>query len=151
MAVDSEQDGRDVERAEVDAFVTTTADAVWPLWTTPAGLERWWWPQFDDARYEVDAREDGWYRISTSTGGFGVQGRYLELDEGRRIVQTWLWLGGDEDARQYEQVVTIDFIEQEGGTLVRVAQTVPLDEVDAIREGWQDILTRLEELVDEEG
>ena len=141
----------DVERAEVDAFVTATADAVWPLWTTAEGLERWWWPQFEDARYEVDAREDGWYRISTSTGGFGVQGRYLELDEGRRIVQTWLWLGGDEDARQYEQVVSIDFTEQEGGTLIRVAQTVPLDEVDSIREGWQDILTRLEELVDDEG
>lgn len=151
MAVDSEQGDPDVERAEVDAFVTATADAVWPLWTTAEGLERWWWPQFEDARYEVDAREDGWYRISTSTGGFGVQGRYLELDEGRRIVQTWLWLGGDEDARQYEQVVSIDFTEQEGGTLIRVAQTVPLDEVDAIREGWQDILTRLEELIDDEG
>ena len=150
MAVDSEQGDPDVERAEVDAFVTATADAVWPLWTTAEGLERWWWPQFEDARYEVDAREDGWYRISTSTGGFGVQGRYLELDEGRRIVQTWLWLGGDEDARQYEQLVTIDFTEQAGGTLIRVAQTVPLDEVDAIREGWQDTLTRLEELIDDE-
>lgn len=141
----------DVELAEAVAFVTTTADAVWQLWTTGEGLERWWWPMFDDARYEVDAREDGWYRISTSTGGFGVQGRYVELDEGRRIVQTWQWQGGDEDARQYEQLVTVDFVEQEGGTLVRVAQTVALDEVDAIREGWQDMLTRLEELVDEEG
>lgn len=151
MAADSEQGDPDVERAEVAAFVAASTDALWPLWTTAEGLERWWWPQFDDARYEVDAREDGWYRISTSSGGFGVQGRYLELDEGRRIVQTWLWLGGDEDARQYEQVVTVDFIEQEGGTLIRVAQTVPLDEVDSISEGWQDILTRLEELVDDEG
>ncbi len=151
MAADSEQGDPDVERAEVAAFVTASADALWPLWTTAEGLERWWWPQFDDARYEVDAREDGWYRISTSSGGFGVQGRYLELDEGRRIVQTWLWLGGDEDARQYEQIVSIDFTEQEGGTLIRVAQTVPLDEVDSISEGWQDILTRLEELVDDEG
>jgi uncharacterized protein YndB with AHSA1/START domain len=143
--------GPDVERAHVDAFVTTTADAVWPLWTTAEGLERWWWPMFDDARYEVDAREDGWYRIRTSSGGLGVQGRYLELDEGRRIVQTWQWQGGDEGARQYEQVVTIDFTEQEDGTLIRVTQTAALDELESIREGWQDTLTRLEELVDDEG
>ena len=52
----------DVERTEIDAFVAASADAVWELWTTVAGLEQWWWPQFDDTRYEVDAREGGWYR-----------------------------------------------------------------------------------------
>ena len=138
----------DVERTEIDAFVAASADAVWELWTTVAGLEQWWWPQFDDTRYEVDAREGGWYRFHTSTGGFGVQGRYLQLDEGKRIVQSWDWLGGGEELQGAEQLVIDDFSELGDGTLVRVTQTAPLDELDDLREGWQDTLTRLEELLD---
>ena len=138
----------DVERTEIDAFVAASADAVWELWTTVAGLEQWWWPQFDDTRYEVDAREGGWYRFHTSTGGFGVQGRYLQLDEGKRIVQSWDWLGGGEELQGAEQLVIDDFRELGDGTLVRVTQTAPLDELDDLREGWQDTLTRLEELLD---
>ena len=138
----------DVERTEIDAFVAASADAVWELWTTVAGLEQWWWPQFDDTRYEVDAREGGWYRFRTATGGFGVQGRYLQLDEGKRIVQSWDWLGGGEELQGAEQLVIIDFSELGDGTLVRVTQTAPLDELDDLREGWQDTLTRLEELLD---
>ena len=138
----------DVERTEIDAFVAASADAVWELWTTVAGLEQWWWPQFDDTRYEVDARDGGWYRFHTSTGGFGVQGRYLQLDEGKRIVQSWDWLGGGEELQGAEQLVIVDFSELGDGTLVRVTQTAPLDELDDLREGWQDTLTRLEELLD---
>ena len=138
----------DVERTEIDAFVAASADAVWELWTTVAGLEQWWWPQFDDTRYEVDAREGGWYRFHTSTGGFGVQGRYLQLDVGKRIVQSWDWLGGGEELQGAEQLVIVDFSELGDGTLVRVTQTAPLDELDDLREGWQDTLTRLEELLD---
>ena len=139
----------DVERTEIDAFVAASADAVWELWTTVAGLEQWWWPQFDDTRYEVDAREGGWYRFHTSTGGFGVQGRYLQLDEGKRIVQSWDWLGGGEELQGAEQLVIVDFSELGDGTLVRVTQTAPLDELDDLREGWQDTLTRLEEHFDD--
>ena len=139
----------DAERTEVVAFVETTADAVWELWTTAEGLEQWWWPMFDDTRYEIDAREGGTYRMRTGEGGFGVQGSYLQLDAGRRIVLTWDWQDGDEQADQVAQLVTVDFEEREGGTLVTVRQTVALDEADAISQGWQDVLTRLEELLDD--
>ncbi|WP_306231525.1 SRPBCC family protein [Agrococcus beijingensis] len=138
----------DAEHAEVVAFVTTTTDALWPLLTTGAGLEQWWWPMFDDTRYEIDAQEGGTYRIRTATGGFGVQGRYLELDEGRRIVQSWDWLEGEEFAPQPSQLVIVDLEERDGGTLVTVRQTALMDEVDDFRQGWQDCLTRLEELFD---
>ena len=47
-----------------------------------------------------------------------------------------------------EQHVPEDFSELGDGTLVRVTQTAPLDELDDLREGWQDTLTRLEELLD---
>lgn len=145
MTSDSEQD--DGHRVEVTGFVAAATDAVWALWTTPDGLAQWWWPQFDDTRYEIDAREDGWYRIRTSEGGIGVQGTYLELAEGERIVQTWDWLGGEGTAAT--QRVTIEFEELDGGTLVRVTQTAPADELEQLEQGWSDILTRLEELLDD--
>ncbi|SDR86473.1 SRPBCC family protein [Agrococcus carbonis] len=138
-----------VERTEIDGFVMASADAVWPLWTTALGLEQWWWPMFDDTRYETDPQEGGWYRFHTSTGGFGVQGRYLQLEPGRRIVQTWDWLGGGEELQADEQLVIVDFIETGDGTHVRVTQTGPIDELDDLREGWQDCLTRLEEHFDD--
>jgi uncharacterized protein YndB with AHSA1/START domain len=145
MALDSEHDGG--QRVEVTGFVAATTDAVWALWTTPDGLGQWWWPQFDDTRYELDAREGGWYRIRTAEGGIGVQGTYVELLEGERIVQTWDWLGGDGTAAT--QLVTVDFEELDGGTLVRVTQTGPADELEQLEQGWSDILTRLEELLDD--
>lgn len=138
------------ERAVVDAWVAAPVDEVWDLWTTAEGLERWWWPMFDDARYEIDARVDGVYRIATATGGMAVQGRFLEVEPGARLVMTWDWLGGYEDGKRHVQVVTVELREHEGGTVVRAGQTAPLDEVETVREGWQDTLTRLEELVDED-
>ncbi|WP_405219808.1 SRPBCC domain-containing protein [Agrococcus sp. Ld7] len=139
----------DVERAEIDAFVVAAADVVWGLWTTREGLEQWWWPQFDDAHYELDVQEGGMYRFRTATGGFGVQGRYLQLDAGKRIVQSWDWLGGGEELQTEEQLVVVEFRETGDGTHVRVTQTAPLDELDDLREGWQDTLTRLEEHFDD--
>lgn len=139
----------EAERTEIDAFVMASTDAVWQLFTTRAGLEQWWWPQFDDASYELDVQEGGMYRFRTSTGGFGVQGRYLQLDAGKRIVQTWDWLGGGEELQAEEQLVIIDLRETGDGTHVRVTQTGPLDELDELREGWQDTLTRLEEHFDD--
>ncbi|ROR65038.1 SRPBCC family protein [Agrococcus jenensis] len=145
MALDSEHDGG--QRVEVTGFVAATTDAVWALWTTADGLRQWWWPQFDDTRYEVDAQEGGWYRIRTAEGGIGVQGTYVELLEGERIVQTWDWLGGDGTAAT--QLVTVELEELDGGTLVRVTQTGPADELEQLEQGWSDILTRLEELLDD--
>lgn len=138
--------GADFTGADVTAFVEADPETVYEAFTSAEELERWWWPMFDDTRYEVDAQEGGWYRIRTATGGFGVQGRYLQLVPGRRIVQTWDWLGGYEDGALHEQIVTISLQEAEGGTRIRVLQTTPADEADAIREGWEDCLVRLEEL-----
>lgn len=145
MALDREHD--DGQRVEVTGFVAAATDAVWALWTTPDGLAQWWWPQFDDTRYEIDAQEGGWYRIRTAEGGFGVQGTYVELVEGERIVQTWDWLGGDATAAT--QLVTVDFEELDDGTLVRVTQTGAADELEQLEQGWTDVLTRLEELLDD--
>lgn len=139
----------EAERTEIDAFVVASTDAVWQLWTTPTGLAEWWWPQFDDAQYELDVQEGGMYRFRTATGGFGVQGRYLQLDHRKRIVQTWDWLGGGEELQSEEQLVIIELRETGDGTHVRVTQTGPLDELDDLRDGWQDTLTRLEEHFDD--
>lgn len=138
-----------VERTEVEGFVMAAADAVWDLWTTPDGLEQWWWPMFDDADYEVDARDGGRYRFQASSGGVGVRGTFLQLDEGRRMVFSWDWLGGYEGGVRREDLVVVDFTELGDGTHVRVTLTGPLDELETMREGWQDTLTRLEELLDD--
>jgi len=138
----------DAERTVIEGFAMASSDAVWELWTSADGFEQWWWPMFDDTRYEVDAREGGWYRFRTATGGFGVQGRFLELDEGRRMVLSWDWLEG-ESSRGREDLVVIELTELGDGTHVRVTQTGAIDELDDLREGWQDCLTRLEERFDD--
>ncbi|MCH1882204.1 SRPBCC domain-containing protein [Agrococcus sp. ARC_14] len=139
----------EVERTSVEGFVMASADAVWQLWTTVDGLEQWWWPMFDDASYDVDARDDGLYRFTASSGGVGVQGRYLQLDEGKRMVLSWDWMSGYEDGERREDLVVVDFSELGDGTHVRVTLTGPLDELENMRDGWQDTLTRLEELLDD--
>ena len=53
------------EQHRIERTYPTTAENVWDLWTTPAGIEFWWAPD-----------------------GFTVEGEKLELERGGELVYT---------------------------------------------------------------
>lgn len=56
---------------------------------------------------------------------------------------TWIWETGEELSP--EDTVTVDFGEQDGGTLVTVTHLVvtPGADTSGLRQGWSDVLARL--------
>jgi uncharacterized protein YndB with AHSA1/START domain len=119
---------------------------VYAHWTNAELLSTWWWPQWPDTTYEVDARVGGAYRIRSDGAGFGAHGTFTEVDEPRRIAMTWVWETGEESSP--EDTVSIDFAEHDGGTLVTVTHVVVAADEDTsgLRQGWTDVLARLAEL-----
>ena len=131
----------------VEQQVGAAPVAVWPLWTTPDGLARWWWPHLPDTTYDVDARPGGRYRIHSATAGIGVQGELVSLDEPAELVLTWQWLHGGTPGPVDR--VLVAFEERDAGTLVRVSHEMSGDqEHDGYRQGWTDVLERLARLSD---
>lgn len=133
------------EHIEVRSFIAGPIDEVWQHWTDPELLAEWWWPMFDDTRYEIDPQIGGIYRMHSVTGGVSVAGEFIEVQDGKRLEFSWHWSG-----ESGESTVAIDFAEGEGGSVVTVTQTgIAFDDVEPLTEGWEDVLTRLEERFDE--
>ena len=119
---------------------------VFAHWTNAGLLAAWWWPQWPDTTYEVDARVGGAYRIRSDGAGFGAHGVFTALDEPHRIAMTWVWETGEESSP--EDTVVVEFAEHDGGTLVTVTHAVAAADEDTsgLRQGWTDVLARLGEL-----
>lgn len=142
---DGDADFIEEEGLEVRAFIAGARDDVWRHWVDVSLLETWWWPMFDDTRYEVDAQPGGIYRIHTVEGGIGVSGEYEDVEPKKLLEFSWHWSGQDA-----QSTVAVQFADADGGTLVTVSHTnIPFDDVDPLTEGWEDVLTRLEERFDE--
>jgi uncharacterized protein YndB with AHSA1/START domain len=142
---------------------------VFTCWTDPAHLGRWWGPRgFTCPVCEVDFRVGGSYRLvmrDKDGTDFPIDGRYLEIEPGRRIVQSddtsghpESWLDAvDPDRkgqgpRSIELQTTISFDDDVGGTRVtirtRFESRAMRDRFMAIgmQEGWSSSLDKLDEL-----
>ncbi|HEY3009576.1 MAG TPA: SRPBCC family protein [Micromonosporaceae bacterium] len=91
---------------------------VFRAWTEPELLRRWWGPaEYQLIVCEVDLRVGGGYRfVHRGPDGveYGSRGRYLEVEPGRRLVNTFT----RDPAPDRESVDAIDFLAVGGGTLV---------------------------------
>ena len=130
----------------VEQAVPAPPAEVCAAWLDPDRLARWWWPQFEDTTYEVDAREGGAFRFRSASAGFGVHGTYLYLgpEDAPEIWMTWNWEGGDEAAP--EELVRVRFQEQESfGTVVVVEHRLASADFDTANpaQGWADTMARL--------
>ena len=87
---------------------------------------------FTGAGAKIDARVGGRF----STYDHYIEGQIVELDAGKKIIQTWRardWPDG-----HYSQA-TFLFKKIASGTELTFTQSgVPAEQVDAIREGWKD-------------
>ena len=131
----------------VTRVVPADADRAFRAWMDPAELARWWWPQWPDTTYEVDARQGGRLRITAPSAGVGVEGAFLEHDPPRRFVMTWTWVDDPDagvPADAAVDTVEVTFTPGDGGTEVTVRHTSDAHEPDGgAAQGWNDVLDRL--------
>lgn len=131
--------------------ITRTFDAprelVFRLWTDPVHVRRWWGPPSHPAAvFEMDLRPGGAWRgclHGVADGRRLWQGGIVrEVKPPERLVFTFAW--DEEGERGQETVVTIDFTEHDGKTLLHFHQTPfqSANERDGHRGGWNGSFDR---------
>jgi uncharacterized protein YndB with AHSA1/START domain len=122
--------------------------AVFDAWTSPEVLRRWFHAEHDWETTEAiaDPRVGGEVRVVMRDPDedveYGGGGRYTEVSAPERLAFTWTW----DDNPSWEQIIEIDFEEQEGATLMTFVQNGLWDE-EALRShegGWRNCFDNLE-------
>jgi len=113
---------------------------VFAAWTAEERLLRW----FGMHSCTIDARAGGMFRFGLQSAERYVQGNYLEVVDGERIVFTWAEENPD-GAPSHETLVTVTLIEQEGRTFLTLHQAVfeSLAQRDEQESEWVASLARL--------
>lgn len=123
---------------EVLAF-TRTFDApralVWRMWQDPEHMVRWHGPEgFWLTHCELDFRVGGkWRRCMSRAADHAhwIYGEYLEIREPERLQFTYI-----NDFDEHEMVVTLDFAERDGKTIMTFHQAPFISVEERNSHGW---------------
>jgi uncharacterized protein YndB with AHSA1/START domain len=127
--------------------IAATREWVWRAWTEEDGLRRWHAPGEAEVELaEVDLRIGGKWRVhmrGPDGAEYHVDGEYREIAAPSRLVYTWRWAHAPDE----RTLVTVEFMEREGGTEVILTHTdLGSDESRARHEhGWLGCLVKLEQ------
>jgi len=125
------------------------AQEVFKAWTDPGMIHRWMSGPDGTTVAEVDARVGGRYRFETTTADGTVHvttGVYVELEPGRRLVQTWIYEGPIPDFIGHETLLTVELREVEPGQteLTLKHERLPSDGYrNAVDQGWTGLLDNM--------
>jgi len=135
---------------EIKRFINAPRDRVYAAWTDPVQLKEWWGPkEVRTLQIVADTRAGGKYRwdlVNQEGEKMSVFGEYQELIPGKKVVFTWKW-DDDEDWKDYDSVVSVEFSDRDGGTELRLTHVKLPSEASRDRhtEGWNSVIDRLEE------
>ena len=137
-------DDLDGEVVRVEQGAPAPPAEVCAAWLDPERLAQWWWPQWPDTTYEVDASEGGRFRFHSAAADFGVSGEYLFIgpEDDPEIWMTWNWDGDDAP----EELVRVRFEPHEHfGTNVVMEHRLATADLDPANptQGWTDVMARL--------
>jgi uncharacterized protein YndB with AHSA1/START domain len=137
---------------EIKRFIKAPRDRVYAAWTDPAQLKKWFGPENVKTRDLIaDVWVGGQFRWDcTDPEGKDVtiSGEYRELQPGRKIAFTWR-LEEDEDWKNHNSIVTVEFFDREGGTEIRLThETLPTEASRADhKQGWNSVLDKVEKFL----
>lgn len=134
---------------QLTRLIKATRGCVFAAWTKPGQIKQWFGPSSCHMlNAKVDLRVGGAYRFRVFNEEFGemdVHGEYREIEEPSKLVYTWRW-EDDPDWRNMESLVTVELLEKDGQTEVRVThEGFPSDESAHNHEqGWKGALDKLQ-------
>lgn len=125
---------------EISRRFKAPPEAVFNAWTDPHAFSQWMGPPGITARdVKIDLRKSGSYSLIMESAEGGIHplsGVYREIAPPSRLVFTFIW--GFGDLKDMEMLVTLDFAEDKGGTLMTLLQEhVPTQSAsDHHNQGW---------------
>ena len=122
-------------------------EAVFRAWTDPEAFAQWMGPEGVTARdVSIDLRPGGKYSVllSGQDRDHPLSGTYQEIEPPSRLVFTFVW--GFGDLKDVEMLISLDFTEANGSTLMTLVQERNPTETSRARhtEGWEGSFKRLE-------
>lgn len=138
-----------VNSLTISRTIQADRQAAWEAWTRPEHVKKWSCPEPGGVRaFEADFRVGGAYTLTMEVEGkrhtaFGV---YRLIDPPRRLVYTWDWR--EEEFRVGETVITVEFEEQDGATVVTLThEGFPAEEAkQGHLDGWTACMAHFEAL-----
>ncbi len=132
---------------QVSQFIKAKREKVYQAWVDPKILQKWFCPEnMKPGKVEAEVRVGGVYRSSMIDDReiYTAMGVYREIIPNQKLVFTHGWEGPDWE----ETVVTVVFMDQDGGTLVMLTHERLADpeSVQGHAEGWALTLKNLENL-----
>jgi len=124
---------------KISRTIRADRQSVWDAWTRPEHVMKWSCPAPDGMRsFENDLRVGGAYTLAMEVEGnrFTAFGEYREIDAPRRLVYSWDWR--EEDHRVGETLITVEFEEKGGVTLVTLTHEgfATVEARDSHDQGW---------------
>ena len=124
--------------------IAARRERVFAAWLDPVALARFMGPgEVVRTAVELDARVGGRFRITMHkpSGAVEHRGEYLAIEPPARLSFTWISVNTDLQPSE----VTVEFLEKGAATeVVLTHRRLPPRMVGPHREGWTDILTKLE-------
>jgi uncharacterized protein YndB with AHSA1/START domain len=144
-------------RLYVQKDFSVSRDRLFDAWTKEEELKKWWHPMGNQLERVVNELKDGGqvrYEFTNSEGGHPVtvEGVYKEVQNKEKLVYTWNWSLTDDTIRNAEFLLHIEFLEQEQGSRLQVAQENFSDEesMQPHREGWDKALQELKNYLEQQ-
>jgi predicted enzyme related to lactoylglutathione lyase/uncharacterized protein YndB with AHSA1/START domain len=133
---------------EVKRLIKAPRERVFAAWTTPDQILKWFGSEACQAlSAKMDLRVGGEYQIRTHT--VEVVGVFREVKRPSRLVYSWSWRQIDPPTSEMDEtLVTVDFVEADGGTEVRLRHEgfADAEERDKHNYGWNGCFDKLEKL-----
>ena len=134
----------DAEPLVVRRVLRVARERVFAAWLDPGLMARWMCPgDMRSATVELDPRVGGKFRVVMHHGRGEAEhwGEYLAIEPPSRLSFTWI----SAYTERRPTVVTVELFERGADTeLVLMHRPLPPDQVGAHREGWTDIVAKLE-------
>jgi uncharacterized protein YndB with AHSA1/START domain len=135
---------------QMKKFIKAKPERVFAAWTQPGLIKQWFAPgTMTVQETQADARVGGAYKIamlgeeaSDMPGLYVTEGKYTEIVPNRKLVFTWGWAGPE----RHESIVTVEFMEKDGGTelVLTHERLLDADSVQRHSHGWIGCLVNLE-------
>jgi uncharacterized protein YndB with AHSA1/START domain len=132
--------------ATVQRVLPAPPAAVWEEWLDAEGMAEWMCPRpARPTKIELDPRPGGRLRIDVDDEGFelSITGRYLELDEPRRLSFTWSCSTWQPPANSVVTVTLTPHGHEQTLMTIQHAK-LPPDVLDSHQDGWALISEQLE-------
>ena len=137
---------------KIKRFIKASRERVYAAWADPAQFPKWFGPATVVTRsLTADVRVGGrfhWECTDPEGNEVTISGQYREVVPDRKLVFTWR-LEEDEDWKDHNSIVTVEFFDQADGTEVRLThENLPTESSrDDHKQGWNSVLDKLEKFV----